>query len=128
MSSITGQCTVTAPTITGSNLDDICLVASQETLSYTCTNVGSALFWNTTSSVLDGKFNIIAGESISVPPSQSDGVNLSETHNGDVNCVNSTLTFSGSLASLRSALNGSMLRCNDPMLDLAIVIMRIPGM
>ena len=62
--------------------------------------------------MFDGYINIIAGVAISDPPSQSDGVNFSETHNDDVNCVNSTLTFIGSLASLRSALNGSILTCN----------------
>ena len=78
--------------------------------------------------MFSGNINIIAGVPTSDPTSQSDGVDISETHNDDVNCVNSTLTFSGSLASLRTALNGSMLRCNDPMLDPAIVIMLVPGM
>ena len=78
--------------------------------------------------MLNRNINIIAGESILDPTSQSDGVNLSETHNDDENCVNSTLTFSGSLASLRTALNGSFLSCNDSMLDPDIVIMRVPGM
>lgn len=127
---IPGQCTVSEPTITGSNFDDVCLIASQGSVSYTCTHAGEALFWTTTSSVFSGPINIRAGVSTSnsLPPSEANGVILSGSNNDDPNCVNSTLTFTGDVISLRSALNGFTLTCNAPLFNSTSVTLVIPGM
>ena len=126
--SLAGQCTVSAPTITGSNSDDICLVASRGSLTYTCTYAGNSVFWETSSSVFNMPINILAG--VPTPAnaqSEVGGVDLTEDHNANTTCITSTLTFNGSLASLQSELNGSLLVCDVSGPDSTNVTILVPG-
>ena len=92
-------------------------VVTQETLSYTCVNDngGGSIVW--TSSVWTGGISVVAG---GVPVGQFpltltvSGVtsNSEMTMTLDVACINSTLTFNGTVSDLEQ-LNGVVLTCDD---------------
>ena len=120
-----GQCPVSVPTIvSSSSSDDICRVVSQESLTFTCVNDGGALFWR--SSVFNADFTVVVGASVPAPSSTVSGVAFTESNNNDATCLNSTMTFSGNLASL-TALNGVTLNCSSPEETPSFVTIMIPS-
>ena len=120
-----GQCPVSVPTIvSSSSSDDICRMVSQETLTYTCNNDENALVWR--SSVFSNDFIVIVGAMVSAPSLTVSGVTFTEINNNDVTCLNSTLTFSGTLTSL-TTLNGVTLNCTYPGETSSSVTIMIPS-
>ena len=121
-----GQCPVSVPTIvSSSSSDDICRVVSQETLTYTCNNDDNVLTWS--SSVFDGgTFAVVAAVPVPAPSSTVSGVTFNESNNNDGSCLNSTLTFNGTLTSL-TALNGVTLICTSTGENPSSITIMIPS-
>ena len=104
------QCPASVPTITSSARfsDNVC---RQSSLSYTCNNDGAAISW--ASSVWTGSINVsVHSGSTLIPALSVTRVTLTESHNNNATCIDSTLTFTGSLTSL-AALNGVVLNCSS---------------
>ena len=105
------QCPVTKATIvSSSSSDDICAVVTQETLRYTCNNDNVVLVWS--SSVFSGPISVVATGTTGPLPMPATGVTLTESDNDNTTCLNSTLTFTGTVADLEQ-LNGAVLTCDD---------------
>ena len=106
-----GNDCVAVPTIISSS--DVCRVVSHGSLSYTCKNDDSSLLWKCIS--VFTKPIIVIGESTThIPELSVAGLTLTEnnTYNEDLDCINSTLTFAGSLEILQT-LNGLVINCTD---------------
>ena len=105
------QCLVTKPTIvSSSSSDDVCAVVTQETLRYTCNNDNVVLVWS--SSVFSGTISVVATGTTGPLPMPATGVTLTENDNDNTMCLNSTLTFTGTVSDLEQ-LNGVVLTCDD---------------
>ena len=83
---------------------------AQETLRYTCNNDNVALIWS--SSVFSGTISVVATGTTGTLPMPATGVTLTENDNNNTTCLNSTLTFTGTVADLEQ-LNGAVLTCTD---------------
>ena len=106
-----GQCPVSMPTVvSSSSSDDICAVVTQRTLRYTCNSNNNLLIWS--SSVFSGTINVLASGTTCLVPMPANGVTLTENDNNNATCLNSTLTFTGTVADLEQ-LNGVVLTCTD---------------
>ena len=56
--------------------------------------------------------NVVAGGTTGIQPMPATGVTLVENDNDNTTCLNSTLTFTGTVADLEQ-LNGVVLTCDD---------------
>ena len=120
-----GQCNVLSPTITSSSDSDVCRVASQGLLSYTCTNNGDSLVWKSSGFGRRGQLGVTA--SYKKPISYTvNGIHFRATSNGNATCFASVLIITGSLLSL-SALNGMELRCDATKQLPTNTTIRVPG-
>ena len=96
--------------VSSSSSDDICAVLAQETLSYICNNDNLVIVWS--SSAFSGDINVVASTTTGPLPMPATGVTLVENDNNNATCLNSTLTFTGTVADLEQ-LNGAVLTCDD---------------
>ena len=90
--------------------EEVCQVISQNSLSYTCNDETSVVFW--TSSLFNGSITGAAGSMPGIPSLTVSGVGMMVDTTGNSTCVRSVLTFNGSLMSL-TALNGATLSCGN---------------
>ena len=97
-------------------------VVTQETLRYTCNNDNLFLVWS--SSVFSSPINVVARGTTGIQPMPATGVTLVENDNDNTMCINSTLTFTGTVADLEQ-LNGAVLNCDDGLTDSITIV--IPG-
>ena len=108
----TGQCPVSAPTIVSSSSSEnvVCTVVTQGILRYICNN-DNIIVWS--SSVISGTIAVAATSATGpIPIQNATGVTLVENDNNNAMCLNSTLTFTGTVADLEQ-LNGAVLNCAD---------------
>ena len=108
----TGQCPVTGrPTISSNSENSACQVLSQGSLSYSCSINALSLIWISPVHVFSGSITVTTVQPVRQIPMPAPGVTLTEEHNNNSMCLNSTLTFTGSLTDL-AQLNGGVISCN----------------